>query len=66
MEVVVSVGAWASFNTSSQFASILLHMDVEEGNGSFGLFLHGELDLCALTIQMSKENLVAPCRYDST
>ena len=55
MEVTVSVGV-LPVNTGGQFASIL-HMDIKEGNGSFGLFLHDELDLCALTIQMSKETL---------
>ena len=46
MEVTVSV-VGLSVNTGGQFASILLHMDMEERNVSFRLFLHGELDLCA-------------------
>ena len=41
-------------NTGGQLASVL-NMDVKKGNGSFGLFLHDELYLCGLTIQMSKE-----------
>ena len=41
-------------HTDGQFTSILFHMDVEERKWSFSL-LHGELDFCALTIQMVKE-----------
>ena len=44
-------------NTGGQFASLLLYMDIEEKSRSFGLFLHGEVDLCALVIQMFKETL---------
>ena len=43
-------------NTGGQVAS-LLHMDIKERNKSFGLFLHGEVDLCTLVIQMCKETL---------
>ena len=42
---------------SGQFASILFYMDVKEGNGSFGLLLHYELDFCTPTIQILKETL---------
>ena len=55
MEAVVCV-AGLPVNTGGQFASFL-NMDIEERNRSFGLFLHGEVDLCALVIQMCKETL---------
>ena len=40
VEVMASVGV-LPVNTGGQLASIL-NMDVKEGNGSFGLFLHDE------------------------
>ena len=49
MEVMVSVGG-LPVNAGGQFAFILFDMDMEKRNRSFGIFLHGELDLCALTI----------------
>ena len=59
MEVTDSVGG-LPVNSCGQLTSMLLHMDIEEGNGSFALFLLGELNLCALTIQMSKDTLYHP------
>ena len=56
VEVAVSVGGLL-VHTVGHFASILFHMHVEERNCTFGLRLHGELDFCALTIQMLKEAL---------
>ena len=59
VEVVVCVGG-RPVNTGCRFASLLLHMDIEERNRSFGFFLNGEVYLCAMVCQMFKETLSLP------